>query len=571
MGGKRGYFSLKNIAGQLGEANKKAKVNEVDKIYSKEKGNATSVTRNLANEMRVLYPMVSETATGHRVPNPYRAAAFKAGDVWLQGPEIHDKDAGRAFLLDPAEYDLGKKDLNDALNLAAANTFVSNNSTNVLSTPTGNASSTSSSSTGAATPGIGSVPMETGARFNTPAGKKPQDVGISEEEESEAKIKGFKDELVLLESQYATANKLIYDTKMAWLKEDSATRKSADEINAEGVLEQSKVETLKRKIDTVSKDLDDAKADFRTLKIQLKVTEEKFQKVDYKKFQDECNKFIGYLLQKCDASLLDHLNGQVEFQRAQALNDAVKVSYLIKHYCLDAESENVYERCFERSMSLRNTKMGEKQTIAEYAMWFMETYREYNDLGGTDAERDFVTAICMNINRSYESQAKEWMINSSKTRPANVTEAFDKLKLVESRWVGKAETREVVREVVSSPKKALAVTAGKPWVKQGSPSQSPRAEKKFACNNWNRTGACSYGDTCIFAHNGTPNVAQGTAKNTFRICSKMLQQGVCSKGDDCTRVSCHASSKEMYDQAMAKQRIAGNKKDSDSRIRESIL
>ena len=69
----------------------------------------------------------------------------------------------------------------------------------------------------------------------------------------------------------------------------------------------------------------------------------------------------------------------------------------------------------------------------------------------------------------------------------------------------------------------------------------PRA--KNACRNWLKTGTCSRGETCHFAHEGDGAADSGTGGGGFgsgkteprakKPCRNWLETGKCSRGETC--------------------------------------
>ena len=113
--------------------------------------------------------------------------------------------------------------------------------------------------------------------------------------------------------------------------------------NLEADMEKTNLDRLSRRIE-----------DKRDLAKRLEVEESKGNRADEKRWVLDSSKSIAWLEKHCDQPLLDDLKTCDEYQEAVSRKDPVKAREIAKMACLDADTDNVKERNYERQNELMN-------------------------------------------------------------------------------------------------------------------------------------------------------------------------------------------------------------------------
>ena len=525
--------------------------------FSRQHANWSKVLREYEGDLRARFT-IAEIVLELRVPDYMRATVHKVGGLWLQGPKITDKDCERAFLLNP-EVDMDTVPRNLAASFerrymegslreddgSSSSTSVANNavqlpavnSSTSMDTPADNRPGRGTMGS-LLSPGLGTASM---SRFHTPK-QSPgfqERLNIYEEPSNTRKIESLEELVDKWAAEVSKKRGEIVQKHIAYAREPVETKETKEVFESKMMLDEFQVQELTKKWDRAEKDLSDAKDDERT----LQANNNKFVKTEFKKYQDECAKLIGWLIFTSDKNLCDQLKNNSEFVAAVAAKDALKVAYFTKHLTLDADTDRVQERNFDRVNTLMYTKQRQDQDMSDYASNFSEMLREYRELGGNNDETDFVLAICQNVNSKFSDVAKEWNLNMQGTRPRTVAAAFETLLHINTRWILKPE--ETKKKVYLGNINMMG---------KGMGNEEPRElnkERVGVCYQFQKDGRCRFGDRCKYKHE--KGAEDQATKKSLQVCSYMLENGTCGKGEKCIRAYCHAVSYQMHEAWVAKK------------------
>lgn len=500
-----------------------------DNRFSRCKNNWKSVIDRLEGHLRQEYT-IAETVLTLRVPDHVRVQVYRTGNLWLQCPKFGDKNNERVFVLNPDIEEIG--------NVVRSLDFVDgNNSNTTISTPSSGAQESGSIPASFMSSSIRfSTPSATSTSSNATGGEKRK---LTEEEELVENIKVLENVAGHLAETVAKQQAEVLQKEMEWAGLEGSTRDSEGLHNAKmGKLKFESEQSLD-KWKVTNKELETRRDELR----RLRVNAEKNSKSDFKKYQDDCSKLIGWLQSKCDTELIDQMKTNEEYINAVELKDIVKVAYIIKMCVLDAETDNVQETNFRRLTYMMNEKLKKVQDFSSFAHKYLETYKEFHELGGTIGDEMLISALSRNIGECFGTLGNNWIMNLNKEKPLTIADAFNVLRHAYNR-VGSEGSGDV------SPKKALVASHG------GGGKKVPGGQgggKSDECFNFQKSGNCKFGDSCKFRH-GKQNSSNSPQKAMgLMVCTHVLEQGVCYKGERCVRASCHAVSKHMFDKHQMKK------------------
>lgn len=273
----------------------------------------------------------------------------------------------------------------------------------------------------------------------------------------------------------------------------------------------------------------------------------------YTKYLDDCSRIIGRLEGLCDYQLQCKLSNCNEFQEASQLCDLVRCLFIVKSISLGGHVHNSIDNS-QKILDKINSFTYTAGDFNRYCNLFLQLFNDYKFSNGVVPESHIVNILIRNVGSKFSLKTDAW-VEDEQTRPKKVCECLTILEKYFSRVISLNHNNNNNTDERRDLKRKNEMEREFDVVRSFT-THSVDCPPGVCYRFWEH-GECGYGQHCRFKHEPNKKSVLTTGGSNplgMAYCSDVILNGICRRGERCTRAAAHKISGVMWKAACAEKK-----------------